>query len=442
LPGTSAPAPPPPAAAVRAAAGATAPIPAGAGAPVIRLGSPDPLSTAQCLSASKLRCYSPVQYRVAYDLGPLYSAGITGKDRTIVIVDSFGSPTIRHDLQVFDKQWGFPNPTLDILTYGKLPKFRPGDATMDGWAEETTVDVEYAHAIAPGAKILLVETPTAETEGVAGFPDMMKAEQWVIDHNLGDVISQSFGATENTFLGFSRSNYSSLRGLRYAFADAARQHVTVLAASGDSGATNDEADGATPYPYRAVSWPSSDPLVTSVGGTQLLLAQDGNRIQPDRVWNDTYGASGGGVSSIFTRPSYQDGVTAVVGNRRGTPDISMSAAVNGGCWVYESFEPSGAGWEILGGTSEATPIFAGIVALADQVAGHRLGNINPALYTLGGLSQVSSEAFRTGIVDVTSGSNSYGQVGGYNATPGYDLASGWGTIDAARFVPALARVSG
>ena len=205
---------------------------------------------------------------------------------------------------------------------------------MDGWAEETTLDVEYAHAIAPGAKILLVETPVAETEGVAGFPDIMQAEQWVIDHNLGDVISQSFGATENTFPGFSKSNNSGLRGLRYAFADAARQHVTVLAASGDSGATNDEADGATLYPYRAVSWPSSDPLVTSVGGTQLLLAQDGNRIQPDRVWNDTYGASGGGVSSVFARPSYQNGVAAVVGNWRGIPDISMSAAVAGGSWVY------------------------------------------------------------------------------------------------------------
>ncbi len=429
-------------AAFRTAAGATAPIPAVAGEPIIRLGSPDPLSTSQCLSAIKLRCYSPVQYRVAYDLGPLYSAGITGKDRTIVIVDSFGSPTIGHDLQVFDKQWGFPNPTLNVLKYGQPPKFRPGNATMDGWAEETTLDVEYAHAIAPSAKILLVETPTAETEGVAGFPDMMKAEQWVIDHNLGDVISQSFGATENTFPGFSRSSYSSLGGLRYAFADAARQHVTVLAASGDSGATNDEADGATLYPYRAVSWPSSDPLVTSVGGTQLLLAQDGNRIQPDRVWDDTYGASGGGVSSVFARPSYQDGVTAVVGNGRGTPDISMSSAVTGGCWVYESFEPSGTGWEILGGTSEATPIFAGIVALADQVAGHRLGNINPALYTLGGLSQVSSDAFRTGIVDVTSGGNSYSRVVGYTATPGYDLTSGWGTIDAARFVPALARAGG
>ena len=169
---------------------------------------------------------------------------------------------------------------------------------------------------------------------------MIKAEQWVIDHNLGDVISQSFGATENTFPGFSEPNYGSLRDLRYAFADAARQQVTVLASSGDSGATNDEADGATLYPYRAVSWPSSDPLVTSVGGTQLLLAQDGNRIQPDQVWNDTYGASGGGVSSIFARPSYQDGVTAVVGDKRGIPDISMSAAVTGGCWVYESFEPA------------------------------------------------------------------------------------------------------
>ncbi len=430
-------------AAFRAAAGATAPIPAVAGAPVIRLGSPAPLSTAQCLSAIKVRCYSPVQYRVAYDLGPLYSAGITGQDRTIVIIDSFGSPTIRRDLQVFDKQWGFPNPTLNVYTYGTLPKFNPGDATMDGWAEETTLDVEYAHAIAPGAKILLVQTPTAETEGVAGFPDMIKAEQWVIDHNLGDVISQSFGATENTFPGFSEPNYGSLRDLRYAFADAARQQVTVLASSGDSGATNDEADGATLYPYRAVSWPSSDPLVTSVGGTQLLLAQDGNRIQPDQVWNDTYGASGGGVSSIFARPSYQDGVTAVVGDKRGIPDISMSAAVTGGCWVYESFEPSGAGWEILGGTSEATPIFAGIVALADQVAGHRLGNINPALYALGGLSQVSSsDAFRTGIIDVTTGSNSYGPVAGYNAAPGYNLASGWGTVDAARFVPALAHVRG
>ena len=426
-----------------ASAGTAAPIPAVAGAPVIRLQSPDPLSTAKCLQTIRLRCYSPVQYRVAYDLNPLYRSNVTGRGQTIVIVDSFGSPSIRHDLSVFDKQWGFPNPTLNVLAVGKLPPFDPGDATMVGWAEETTLDVEYAHAIAPGATILLVETPVAETEGVTGFPEMMQAEKYVIDHNLGDVISQSFGATENTFPGFAQGSHTSLLNLRGAFADAARHHVTVLAASGDSGATNDEADGATLYPYRAISWPSSDPLVTSVGGTQLLLAQDGNKIRPDQVWNDTYGAGGGGVSSVFGRPAYQNAVTSVVGGSRGTPDISMSAAVSGGCWVYESFEPSGAGWEILGGTSEATPIFAGVVALADQLARHRLGNINPALYALGAASRISHDPFRTGIVDVTEGNNSYGsKVQGYAAGPGYDLASGWGTIDAARFVPALARFSG
>jgi len=402
-----------------------------------------PISTSDCVATLKVHCYSPLQYRVAYNLNPLYSSKITGKGRTIVIVDSYGSPTIRHDLAVFDRQWGFPNPTLNILTLGTIPKFSAGNASMVGWAEETTLDVEYAHAIAPGANILLLETPVAETEGVTGFPEMMSAEKYVIDHNLGDVISQSFGATENTFPGFARSSHSSLLNLRYAFADAARHHVTVLAASGDSGATNDQPDGATLYPYRAISWPSSDPLVTSVGGTQLLLAQDGNKIRPDQVWSDTYGAGGGGVSSIFARPGYQDRVARVVGDGRGTPDISMSAAVTGGCWVYQSFDASGPGWEILGGTSEATPIFAGVVALADQLAGHRLGNINPALYTLGALSQIRNDPFQTGIVDVTTGSNGYGsKVAGYPAGPGYDLASGWGTIDADRFVHALAQVSG
>ena len=423
--------------------GAAAPIPAVAGAPVIRFQSPAPLSTAQCLQTIKLRCYSPAQYRVAYDLNRLYRSGITGQGRTIVIVDSFGSPTIRNDLSVFDKQWGFPNPTLNVLKVGKVPAFNPGNATMVGWAEETTLDVEYAHAIAPGANILLVETPVAETEGVTGFPDMMAAERYVIDNNMGDVISQSFGATENTFPGFAQRDFSKLLNLHDTFADAARHHVTVLAASGDTGATNDEADGATLYPYRTVAWPSSDPLVTSVGGTQLLLAQDGNKIRPDQVWNDMYGAGGGGVSSIFRRPAYQNDVASVVGDRRGTPDISMSAAVSGGCWVYQSFEPGGKGWMILGGTSEATPMFAGIVALADQRAGHRLGDINAALYTLGAASRINNDPFRTGIVDVTTGNNSYGsKVTGYPAGPGYDLASGWGTIDAARFVPALIRFSG
>ena len=325
------------------------------------------------------------------------------------------------------------------MKFGKIPAFDPTNATQVDWAVETSLDVEYAHSIAPGAKIVLAETAVAETEGVTGFPEMMNAEQSLINAGVGDVISQSFGATENTFPGFSQGNYSSLLNLRYAYQDALAHHVTVLGASGDNGATDQESDGSTLYPYRVNSWPSSDPLVTSVGGSQLYPGQRRNRLAARSVWNDGYGAGGGGVSAVFPRPLYQIGVRGVVGSHRGTPDISMSAAVNGGAWVYWSFAGTGgAGWYIVGGTSEATPIFSGIVALADQVAGHRLGLINPALYALGAASQ---HGVNTGLVDITTGNNSFAGVTGYNAGPGYDLASGWGTINAARFVPTLAFIA-
>jgi subtilase family serine protease len=420
------------------AARAVAPVPALSGPIAITKQLPAPISTTDCQAEIGISCYTPLQYRTAYDLNPLYSKGITGAGRTIVIVDSYGSPTIASDLQTFDAQFGLPNPDLQIEQFGAIPAFDPTNATMVGWAEETSLDVEYAHSIAPGAKIVLAETPVAETEGVTGFPEMMNAEESLINAGVGDVISQSFGATENTFPGFSSGNYSSLLNLRYAYKDALAHGVTVLAASGDEGATNDEADGSTLYPYRVNSWPSSDPLVTSVGGSQLYLSNAGARLQPDSVWNDGYGAGGGGVSAVFPRPLFQIGVRSVVGSHRGTPDISMSAAVNGAAWVYWSFGGTGGpGWELVGGTSEATPIFSGIVALADQVAGHRLGLIDPGLYALGALSE---HGVNDGIVDITTGNNSFGGVTGYDAVPGYDLASGWGTIDAARFVPALARV--
>ena len=399
---------------------------------------PAPLTTSQCQAEIGISCYTPLQYHTAYDLNPLYSRGITGAGRTIVIVDSFGSPTIASDIKTFDAQFGLPSLDLSIARFGTIPPFNPNDSTVVGWAEETTLDVEYAHAIAPGAKIVLAETPVAETEGTTGLPEMMNAEQTLINSGVGDVISQSFGATENTFPGFSQGNYSSLLSLRYAFKDALAHRVTVLAASGDEGATDYESDGSALYPYRVNSWPSSDPLVTSVGGTQLYLDNNGHRLQPDSVWNDGFGAGGGGVSAIFGRPLYQLGVTKVVGSHRGTPDVSMTAAVDGAAWVYWSFPGAGApGWELVGGTSEATPVFSGVVALADQLAGHRLGLINPALYTLGALSHRTG--LSTGLVDVTAGNNSFNNVTGYNAVPGYDLASGWGTIDANRFVRALAR---
>ena len=204
------------------------------GGPILKSGQfPAPQTIAQCQADLGINCYTPVQYRVAYDLNPLYSLQatgrpITGAGKTIVIVDSYGSPTIQSDLKTFDAQFGFPDPDLQIEQFGTIPPFDPTNSAMVGWAEETTLDVEYAHSIAPGAKIVLAETPVAETEGVTGFPEMMNAEESLINQGVGDVISQSFGATENTFPGFSAGNYASLLNLRYAFKDAAAHGVTVL----------------------------------------------------------------------------------------------------------------------------------------------------------------------------------------------------------------------
>lgn len=395
------------------------------------------LTTEQCRAKWQISCYTPTQYRQAYNLNPLYRAGVTGKGRTIVIVDSFGSPTIQHDLDVYSARFGMKSTHVDVVKWGTVPHFDPANPAHIDWAGETTLDVEMAHAVAPDAHIVLVETGANQNgDGTTGLREMMDAEKSLIDRGVGDVISQSFGATENTFPGFRSGDFSSIQNLRYAFKDAARHGVTVLAASGDGGATNTTASGKANYPYRVNAWPSSDPLAVSVGGTQLHLDAKGDRIAPDSVYNDD-GASGGGLSHVFARPSYQNGVEQVVGDRRGTPDVSMSAALNGGAWVYSSYDPKRVGWDVYVGTSEASPLFAGIVALADQVAGHRLGDIHQALYSL--FAQ-SSRNPSTGIVDVKDGTNnSYAGVTGHTAVKGYDMATGVGTIDAARFVPALAK---
>ncbi|MFB7948712.1 S8 family serine peptidase [Kitasatospora phosalacinea] len=392
-----------------------------------------PTSTSDCVAQIGIHCYSPLQYRTAYHLDPLYRQGVTGEGRTIVIVDAFGSPTIQHDLEVFDRQWGIPDTRVEVVKWGNVPVFDPANGDHTGWAGETTLDVEYAHAIAPDAHIVLVETGVAETEGVTGLPEMMDAEKAVIKSHDVDVVSQSFGATENTFPGYDEGDFKSIEKLRHAFEFAAAQNVTVLAASGDAGATDAMENGSDLYPYRVNSWPSADPLVTSVGGTQLTLDDAGNRTAPDEVWHDDYGAAGGGVSGVFGRPWYQASVANVTGNHRGTPDISMSAAVDGAAWTYESYDPTAVGWHLVGGTSEATPVLSGVVALADQLAGHRLGQLNPRLYALALLPRQVS-----GITDVTAGDNSWDAVTGYRATEGYDLASGLGTVDGARFVHSLA----
>jgi subtilase family serine protease len=383
--------------------------------------------------------YTPAQIRTAYDLRPLLRAGINGKGRSIVIVDSFGSPTIRHDLTVFDRRFSLPAPSALKIIHpaGPIPAFK-ATGTRIAWASETTLDVEWAHVMAPRARIVLVETPVSENEGRSGFPQIVTAEKYVLEHRLGGVISQSFGASEQTF------PKEGLRGLRAAYLEAARpsHNVTIVSASGDGGATDYRNNLTSFYTYRVTSWPASDPLVTAVGGLELRLNRRGSRIAPDRVWNDpgSPAASGGGKSIFFGRPAYQNKVAAVVGSRRGVPDISLSASCSHPVDVFLSFD--GSGWQVICGTSVATPLFAGIIALADQVAGHPLGPINADLYKM-------AASAKSGIMDVTRGNNtvSFWQGGknhtvrGWAAVPGYDLSSGVGTIRAAVFVHKLVRFS-
>jgi subtilase family serine protease len=404
---------------------------------------PTPPSIAECKANRNGRsCYGPHQLTRAYDVDSLHQRGITGKGVTIAIVDSFGSPTAQSDLKTFDRAFGLPDPpSFRVITpAGKPPPFNPNDAGMVGWAQETSLDVQMAHAMAPGANILLVETPVAETEGTVGLPQIVQAENYVINNGLADVISQSFGASEPTF-----PSKQSVLNLRSAFINAANHNVTVLASSGDSGSTDYVFDTSTYFHHRTNSWPSSDPLVTSVGGTELHLNQFGGRIAPDSVWNQTayYGdavAGGGGTSMYFSRPAYQNSVAGQVGAHRGTPDISLSSSTNGGAIIYLGFNSplSPNGYWVFGGTSEASPTFAGIVALADQAAGHRLGLLNPALYRF---------ANRPALPDIRKGNNTVSfidpktnktvTVPGWNAVAGYDLASGLGTVNAAALVQSL-----
>jgi subtilase family serine protease len=434
--------------------GATAPVAATAVEPVplAHLASNvsflTPPTTADCEAQIGIACYAPFQFQKAYHLAPLYAKGLNGKGETIVIVDSYGFSGIGQELKTFDKSFGLPDPPQFAILQpeGPVPPFDPvARPMMVGWAEETSLDVEYAHAIAPGANILLVETNIAETLGVHGFPQIVKAENYVIDHHLGTVITQSFAAPEQGF-----PDAASLLALRSAYKNASANGVTVLAGSGDAGPTGaktltPQGFAATFFLHRVAEWPSDDPLVTGVGGTQLHLNASGSRTAPDNVWNDTAlfnspAAGGGGLSSIFARPSYQNSVSSTVGSARGFPDVAMSAAVDGAALVYLNADAAQgpAGFYLIGGTSEASPLFSGIIAIADQWAGHGLGLINPALYRM----ETNGDP---GIVDVTRGTNtvtfpqggSTHTVHGFAAVNGYDLSTGVGTIDAALFVPEL-----
>jgi subtilase family serine protease len=453
--------------------------------------SETPPTQAQCNSVGR-RCFAPQAIQASYNLAPLYAAGKDGTGRTIAIVDSYGSDTMAHDLHVFDQAFGVAPmcgeegvtctpgmPKFSELSLQGSPATKAPPSTSHGtgqedksaWALEVALDVETSHAIAPGANILLVHTPTAETLGVQGFPQMMAAEKYVVDNHLADVISQSFASAEDAF-----GSAQSLEQLRYAFkaAAAADNGPTVLGSSGDGGSANSRktpvGQGGSTIPFPTVEWPASDPLVTGVGGTYLCTdatnttTRVADNTSPPVNCNSAAAqgqaevawiAAGGGFSHVFSRPAYQSilptGSTEIPSGARGVPDIGLQASSRTGALVYLTLPPDGnsglicgsapcsTGWYDIGGTSLSCPQWAGLVAIAAQIAGHGLGQINPALYDLASNPATYADDF----FDVTVGNNQADpDIPGYDATPGWDPITGLGTPNAANLVPDLAAAAG
>lgn len=387
-----------------------------------------------CQITTPPTCYGPDQIRAAYNIQPVLDAGFTGAGRTIVIIDAFQSPTIGTDLARFDALWKVKDPPAFNVIAPWSPTntptpFNPLDGSQVSWSAEISIDVEWAHAIAPGANIDLVLAKSAEDA------DMLSATKYAIEHNLdgspgslGDVISQSFGEAE------SCADPNLIQQEHALFGEASDKGITLLASSGDQGAAQPTCNGSS-FSVSA-STPASDPEVTAVGGTELTTTGTDGAYQSETVWTTGLGATGGGFSAIYRRPGYQAPFQDN-NKQRGLPDVALNGdAVNSGIivvWGGKAFK--------FGGSSAGAPQWAGIVALADQKGGQRLGAINKTLYHIG-----KSDAYSAAFHDVTNGDSSFSCtvaackglfVQGFPAKPGWDAATGLGTPNVANLIPLL-----
>jgi len=377
-----------------------------------------------CQLTTPAGCYGPDQLRAAYGTQTLLDKGYDGAGRTIAIIDAYGSPTLASDVALFDSVWAQPAANVTTTAPFGIDPTTPENA--DGWAGETTLDVEWAHAIAPGANIALVIAKSNDDA------DILDATQYAIDHNVGDVISQSFGEAEQCMAS------SDLARQHQLFRQAVQQGITLFASSGDQGAAQPNCDGSDGY-FKSVSTPASDPNVTGVGGTTLHADGVTGAYQSESTWNESaiFGdavAGGGGQSVLFHRPIYQ--VRAAHGSAvREVPDVSYNAAVYNG--VIVAYQGS---FYRFGGTSAGSPQWAAITSIVDQIAGRRSGNINPALYVLsllpGRVNPFHDIADgSTNSVPNTDGST----ITGYAATPGYDMTTGLGSPNIGAIAPLIAQ---
>src|SRR5437660_2131610 len=252
--------------------------------------------------ASITYCYTPHQCRVAYGVESLIERGFTGKGQTVVDIVSFGSPTLQQDMDVFDHQFNLPSIKLQVISPIGTKQFDPSNKDMAGWAAETTLDVQIIHAIAPDAGIVVLTSPKSETEGVIGLPEFLQLEQYAVDHHLGNIISQSWGASEATLK--DPAGQQEVQKWDAFFQKATTQQgMTYFASSGDNGATDvTDLQSTKLSPTATTSFPADEPWVTSVGGTSVI--RNVTTIE-ENVGNSEGGGSGGEFSSLLATPSFQ-----------------------------------------------------------------------------------------------------------------------------------------
>jgi hypothetical protein len=372
-----------------------------------------------------------------YGIGPLWLKGIDGAHTTVAVIEGWRDPHVARVVAGFDKLYGLPNPQIKtIYPAGPLPKKCPPGMVKLGsygscraWRGELELDVVSAHLIAPYAKIVISATP-ADTEINADAaqqvapPEMMKALEMIARHHLASSISISDGTGEVTYKNGTPEILAQTPGELAA----AAAGVPVLNATGDCGVVqnlavaNGQCEDVSKTPDTA-TWDDS-PWNTAVGGSiPNINPRNGKKVGPDPLWHvpppNAEFSEGAGFSSVFGRPSYQKDVASIThSHMRSVPDITMDAQ---------------------DGTSEAAPLLNGVMALATQMNHLKnVGPINPALYRV-----LGPAGAKDGISDVLKGNDSAEtpkgkvKVPGFSAKRGFDVASGWGTVFAPKFLPAL-----